>query len=69
MLNRTGSNHESNRVDSSFKFGRRNLGRAGLNNESVAIKFWVERGQIMGRSGSIESERVESLVKQARVAK
>ena len=63
------SNHWSNRVKSWFEFGRRNLGRAGLNNESIAVKFWVERGQIMRRSGSIESERVESLVKQGRVAK
>ena len=69
MLNRTGSNHESNRVKSWFEFGGRNLGRAGSNNESIAVKFWVERGQMIRRSGSTESERVESLVKQGRVVK
>ena len=63
------SNHWSNRVKSWFEFGRRNLGRAGSNNESIAVKFWVERGQIRRRSGSVESERVESLVKEGRVAK
>ena len=46
MLSRTGSNHESNRVESWFKFGQKNLGRAGSNNESIAVKFWVTRGQI-----------------------
>ena len=61
-MSQTGSNHGLN-------FCRRNLGRAGSNNESIAVKFWVERAQIMRRSGSIDSERVESLVKQSRVAK
>ena len=69
IMNRTASNYESNRVKSWFEIGRRNLGRAGSNNESIAVKFWVKRAQIMRRSGSIESERGETLVKQGRVAK
>ena len=44
----TRSNHESNKVESWFEFGR-NLSRAGLNHESIADDFWVDRGKTMSR--------------------
>ena len=61
-MSQTGSNHGSNLAEETWV----ELTRAGSNNESIAVKLWVNRGQIMRRSGSIESEKVEPLVKQGR---
>ena len=59
MLNRTGSNHESNRVESWFKFGR-NVGEAGSNHYSIRVEFWVKQGRIISQTGSNhEKNRVE----------
>ena len=46
------------------------MSQTGSNHcSSLAEETWVELGRMMRRSGSIESERVEPLVKQGRVGK